>query len=219
VERLDPKPLRSLSFAGGEASSRRLGDKPRHLLTVPCAEFVVAQGMPDSLRSFMHDTCRIPRSAFHALLGASLPEPAKQLLAHAQDMTSTLATFHESPLRVEILQHRRRADYYLREVFLRTTAANTIVEYGVIAIDLDQFSPEQQEAIQAGDAPLGGLLHRFRVPFVSAPLGFFSVTGAMLAATPLSVPPETNCYGRFNRLAKATGEPIAWILEILPPAN
>ena len=175
--------------------------------------------MPESLRHFMHEACRIPRRTLKPLTPARLPEPARRLLAHAQDMTSTLAAFHESPLRVEILQCRREGDFYLREVFLRTNASSLIVEYGVIAIALDQFTPRQQEEIQAGVAPLGGLLHRFKLPFTSVPMGFFSVAAAAIARTPLQVPPDTVCFGRFNRLAKSTGEPLAWILEILPPAR
>ena len=94
-----------------------------------------------------------------------------------------------------------------------------IVEYGVIAIALEQFPAEAQEAIQAGLVPLGGLLHRAKIPFESAPIGFFSVSGAALEATPLRPPHGVTCYGRFNRLTRSTGEPLAWILEILPHAT
>ncbi len=164
----------------------------------------------------MREACHLAPDALQPRPPDTLPEPAKQLLVHANDMTSTLATFHESLLRVEILQHRRD-DLYLREVFLRTIATDTIVEYGVIAIALDQFTSPQQEAIEGGHAPLGGLLHRFNIPFTSAPIGFFAVSGERLATTPLTVARDGVCHGRFNRLAKPTGEPLAWILEILPP--
>ncbi len=166
----------------------------------------------------MRDACRLAPDAFQPLPGHALPEPARRLLVHAQDMTSTLATFHESPLRVEILQQQQLDGLYLREVFLRTTATGAIVEYGVIAIALAQFTPAQQQAIAGGHGPLGALLHRFQIPFTSAPIGFFSVTGARLAATPLATAPDATCFGRLNRLAKAAGEPLAWILEILPPS-
>ena len=107
-----------------------------------------------------------------------LPEPEHRLLVHSQDMTSTLASFHESPLRVEILQHQRENELYLREVFLRTIRSDTIVEYGVIAIALDQFTAPQQAAVEGGQIPLGGLLHRFKIPFESAPIGFFRASSA-----------------------------------------
>ena len=180
-------------------------------------EQVITQDLPEALRNFIRDDCRIPAGSFHARPGDRLPEPARQLLFHARDMTSTLSTFHESTLRVQILRRQRENDFYLREVFLRTLPGDAIVEYGVIGIALDQFTTPQQEAIETGQAPLGGLLHRFAIPFTSAPVGFFSVQSRALAATPFPNAKDTTCYGRFNRLTKSTGEPLAWILEILPP--
>lgn len=180
---------------------------------------VLTRGLPESLQRFMRETCGIPLAVLVARPGAELPEPARQLLVHGQDMTSTLAAFHGSPLGVEVLQRRQDDTLYFREVFLRTRSDDRIVEYGVIAIALEQFTPLQREAILAGEIPLGELLHRFRIPFVSAPIGFFSVSSASLGDRPFAVPGDTLCHGRFNRLGKPTGETLAWILEILPPAN
>jgi hypothetical protein len=179
---------------------------------------VIAPVLPETLRKFMREGCRIPASAFHPLSPKDLPEPARRLLVHSQDMTSTLAGFHESPLRVEVLQQQRENELYLREVFLRTVSGDAIVEYGVIGIALDQFTAAQQDAVEAGQTPLGALLHRFKIPFESAPIGFFSASGELLLETPLQAPKDAICFGRFNRLSKPTGEPLAWILEILPLA-
>jgi chorismate-pyruvate lyase len=181
-------------------------------------EQVIAEGVPDALRRFMRESCGIAPAAFRPLAPTALPQPERRLLVHADDMTSTLAAFHGSPLHVEVLQRQRLDELYLREVFLRS-ATERLVEYGVIAIALDQFTAPQQEAIQAGRAPLGGLLHQHGIAFVSSPLGFFSVAAEELDDTPLPVASGVTCYGRFNRLAKSTGEPLAWILEILPPSS
>lgn len=179
---------------------------------------VLAQHVPGPLWDFLRDACHLPPAAFTLRAGAELPEPARRLLAHTRDMTTTLATHHESLIRIEVLQCRETSGFYLREVFLRTLAAGTMVEYGVVAIDLGQFSAWQRDLIRAGQAPLGALLHRFEIPFVSTPIGFFALTGAHLAATPLATPAPATCHGRFNRLARESGEPLAWILEVLPPA-
>ena len=179
---------------------------------------VINQSVPEALSRFMLDRCRIRADALQPLAPGELPEPARQLLAHSQDMTSTLATFHESPLQVEIHQHHRENDLYLREVFLRTLRSCEIVEYGVIAIALDQFTRAEQQAIEAGEAPLGALLHRFKISFASAPVGLFAVSSADLAHTRFAPASGTVCHGRFNRLSRTpSGEPLAWILEILPP--
>ena len=165
----------------------------------------------------MREACQLSSDTLHSLPGASLPEPDRSLLDHTRDMTSTLAAFHQSPLRVEVLQQVRQDDLYLREVFLRTQTLDQIVEYGVIAIVLEQFTPPQRAAIQGGYGPLGGLLHEFRIPFASAPIRYFSVSSAALTRLPFGGSRATRCHGRLNHLSKPTGEPLAWILEILPP--
>jgi hypothetical protein len=179
---------------------------------------VIAPEVPEVLWKFLAESCRLRSADLRLLPPGALPERDRRLLVHSRDMTSTLAEFHGGALRVEVLQQQRLEDLYLREVFLRTIDDGKIVEYGVIAIALDQFTAPQGEAIQAGDVPLGGLLHQFQIQFVSAPISFFSVSGPGLAATPLGALDPATCFGRFNRLTKPTGEPLAWIMEILPHA-
>lgn len=179
---------------------------------------VTAHGVPETLTAFIRENCRIAQDFARWLPSEHLlPERDRRLLVHASDMTSTLAEFHGSVLHVDVLQKQRVDDLYLREVYLRTTA-ETIVEYGVIAVALGQFTPSQQQAILAGQVPLGGLLHHFEISFVSAPLGYVSVPAKGLSETPLELPAGSTCFGRFNRLSTSTGEPLAWILEILPLA-
>lgn len=180
---------------------------------------LIGQEIPEALLKFTREACGAPTQAFHWLAPEEVAPPARGLLVHQQDMTSTLAAFHASALRVEVLQQQRIDDLYLREVFLRTCSAGKIVEYGVIAIALEQFDGGQQRAIQAGEIPLGALLHRFAIPFVSSPIAYFSVSTREFAATRLATLSAGTCFGRFNRLARSSGEPFAWIMEILPPAE
>ncbi len=178
----------------------------------------LAPDLPETLQRFILRACRLSPDAFHPLRGEQMPEPAQKLLVHRQDMTSTLAAFHGSAISVEILQSHQEEDCYLREVFLRAASTGAIVEYGVLAVALAQYTPEQRAAIIGGVAPLGALLHRFAIPFVSAPIGYFAIPFAALAEKGHPGSSDATCYGRFNCLAKPTGEPLAWILEILPPA-
>lgn len=177
---------------------------------------VLVQDLPAALQRFMRDRCHLNANAFHPCSGTDIPQPAQRLLVHRNDMTTTLASFHKSPLRVDILKKEISDELYLREVFLRSIAADTIVEYGVIAIALERFTQLQCDAITAGHTPLGALLHQFQIRFVSSPVGFFAIPAESLAGTPLRATPGTTCFGRFNRLANPAREPLAWILEILP---
>lgn len=181
-------------------------------------EIVFATRLPLELLDFLRKSCRIDVVRFHARRGTDLPEPERGLLEHNRDMTSTLASHHGSALRVEVLRSHTEGGLYLREVFLRTQSADKIVEYGVLAVALAQFSAEARAAIEAGRTPLGAVLHQFKIPFVSAPIGFFTVEAATLTSTSFALPPGTRACGRFNRLATPAGETLAWIMEILPPA-
>jgi chorismate-pyruvate lyase len=146
----------------------------------------------------------------------AMPDRDRQLLVHTRDMTSTLANFYRGDLRVEVLQVSQSHGLYLREVFLRTLAEDRIVEYGVMAVALDQFTTAQQAIIRTGRTPLGALLHQAEIPFKSSPLQYFTSPAAKLASTPLAPYSRGACYGRINQLSKSTGEPLAWIVEILP---
>jgi chorismate-pyruvate lyase len=177
----------------------------------------VAQGVPEAFWRFVSKACGVQPEAFQMLDGDAIPEPARQLLVHRRDMTTTLGEFHGSELHVQILHVQRREELYLREVFLRTVDSDRVVEYGVIAIALDQFDAPQQKMIEAGRTPLGEVIHQCNIPFVSAPIGFFSVPARSLATSRFAAVDGPTCYGRFNRLSKPSGEPLAWIVEILPP--
>ena len=184
---------------------------------MPAAD-AAALGVPAALWDFLRESCRLPAHALRRLPPEELPGPAGRLLAHDRDMTSTLAQFHGSALRVEILQQVRQDDIYLREVFLRTQDRDRIVEYGVIAVVWEHFTASQREAILGGHGPLGGLLHQFQIRFTSAPTCFFAVDAALLTRLPFRTTAGVPCYGRFNQLARPSGEAIAWAMEILPPA-
>ena len=61
-------------------------------------EEVIVNGMPESLRRYIVDDCSIPPSSFKLMPGDQLPEPARQLMFHDGDMTSTLAMALDSPI-------------------------------------------------------------------------------------------------------------------------
>ncbi len=179
-------------------------------------EDVIVNGMPESLRRFIVEDCSIPAASFKILPGAELPEPAKQLMFHDEDMTSTLARFYDSQICVDKIQSIERGDVYLREVFLRTKRTHKVVEYGVIAIVLDSFDQEQQGVIKADKEPFGGLLHQFKIDFKSAPVCFFNISAEHLMDPTFEELTGSSFFGRFNRLSKTNGQTLAWIMEILP---
>lgn len=176
----------------------------------------VLQKMPAALRDFIEGNCALSGESFQLIEPAEMPQPQRSLLCHDSDMTSTLSAFHGSALKVEALRKRIHRNTYIREVYLRTAEGGKIVEYGVIAIFLQSFESEQREVIDRDREPLGGLLHQFEIEFTSAPLCFFSLNQAAVARNPLAGLGQSKYFGRFNELAKPTGQSLAWIMEILP---
>ncbi|MDG2166412.1 MAG: hypothetical protein P8L44_00610 [Opitutales bacterium] len=182
-------------------------------------EEVIVNGMPESLRRYIVEDCSIPAASFRILPGEELPEPARQLMFHDEDMTSTLARYYKSDIYIDKIQSLERGDVYLREVFLRTKKADTVLEYGVIAIVLDSSDQEHREEIEADQEPFGGLLHKFKVEFQSAPVCFFAISAGYIVLTATKDLENYTFYGRFNQLSKTNGQTLAWIMEILPEEN
>ena len=65
---------------------------------------VIVNGMPESLRRYIIEECMIPAVAFNLLPEEKIPEPARSLLVHKHDMTSTLEKYHQGKLFVERIQ-------------------------------------------------------------------------------------------------------------------
>ena len=176
----------------------------------------VFQKMPVGLREFIESKCALSLDSFRLIEPAEMPEPQRRLLCHDRDMTSTLSEFHSSVLQVEALQKNNRKGTYIREVYLRAVEGGKIVEYGVIAILLQGFEPQQRKLIEQDRQPLGGLLHQFEIEFTSAPLCFFYLNEDAVGRNPVAGFSQAKYYGRFNELAKPSGQSLAWIMEILP---
>lgn len=147
-----------------------------------------------------------------------LPEPCRRLLVHDSDMTSALAGFHDDAIALRVLDSHRRDPLYLREVTLHAATSGEVVEYGLIAIDLDAFPADLRPLILAGDTPLGELLNDSGLPYHSRPQGFFSVPASALEGIFPSSSGGGIRFGRYNHLVRDDGPFLARILEILPHA-
>lgn len=177
---------------------------------------LIVKGIPEPLRRYISEDCGIPAEGFTIIPGERLPQPARQLLYHDRDMTSTLEKYYQSQIFVDCIQHYEIDGEYFREVYLKTRDTETIVEYGVIAIVLSSFSKEECREIESDYEPFGGLLHQFGIQFISSPVCFFSIQAEYLIDTSFSEMTGHMLFGRFNRLSRPDGRTLAWIMEILP---
>lgn len=148
-----------------------------------------------------------------------MPEPYRSLLVHDQDMTSTLELFHGERLRLRLLAGLRRQSSLFRRVVLVGSESGKAVELGAIRIDLAAFEETARQRILEAKQPLGSILKEFEIAYVSRPRLYFHVASdeAMEASLALAAP--ARLYGRQNVLSRPDGQPLAEVVEILPPVD
>lgn len=149
---------------------------------------------------------------------ARIPEPYKRLLVHQHDMTSTLEKFHGGRIRLEIVGRDRQGADYFREVALLVEQNEKPVEFGAIKINLDLFPEAAQAAILDEHWPLGRILKESKIEFSSQPRGFLRIASDKLIDQVLHLTGAHLLFGRRNTLWNRAGQPLAEIVEILPPA-
>ena len=132
-------------------------------------------------------------------------------------MTPTLEAYHGEPIRLRLLDRRMLGDSLARRVLLVLTRSGRCVEYGAIVIHRPRFPAEAIPAIDACELPLGTILAHHRVAHASRPEAFFRLESEPSACAALGLPRPVPLFGRKNRILDAAGEPLAEVVEILPP--
>jgi chorismate-pyruvate lyase len=153
------------------------------------------------------------------LEGEAMPAPYKKLLVHRDDMTPTLERFYQRDIHLRVLGRRRRGDEYFREVVLLLDESNEPVEFGAIKIYLNQFQAAARTQILQEKRPLGHVLHECRIAHESRPQAYLRIASDKLINEALQLTGAHVLYGRRNRLLTLAGEPLADIVEVLPPAR
>ena len=158
-----------------------------------------------------------PLPAMEFIDAEDVPAPYKQLLVHDRDMTSTLERFHEHRIHIHLLHRHETEHTYSREVVLELDERNTPVEFGAIKIYLPSFPEQARERIVEAHSPLGRILKEFQLSYVSCPKAFLRIASDRLISGALQLKGTHRLYGRCNRLSDPRGNPLADIVEILPP--
>ena len=144
-----------------------------------------------------------------------LPAPYRQLLAHERDMTSTLEGYFADRLAVRVVTTFRRGRVYYRRVLLALEQTGRPVGMGAVALRLGAFPPSVRARIVAQREPLGRLVHRAGLSFVSRPEAFFRLTPNAEMLGVFHMPAASPLYGRQSG-AYLDGKLIGHIIEVLP---
>lgn len=146
-----------------------------------------------------------------------VPQPYRALLCGDHDMTPTLEAYHGERLHLRVYEYRRQGAEYSRLVGLTTDRTGRVVEFGAIVIHLQRFPPDAAARVLEGRTPLGTILAEHAIPHTSHPSAFLRIAPDAVIEEALQIAHEGPLYGRRNVLATPAGEPLAEILEILPP--
>src|SRR5690606_4703342 len=91
---------------------------------------------------------------------ADLPATYATLLSHGGHMTVTLEAFHESLVKVQVMQEQKSPAAYARESLLTRAVDGLVVQCGIMRIALTGLPDPVREAIENQSAPLGRILIR-----------------------------------------------------------
>jgi hypothetical protein len=168
----------------------------------------------DKLYGLFPDADGIPSAS--VIPGGDVPEPHHKLLVHTHHMTVTVEQFYSQPVNVAVLESRLDGSDYARKILLTLRDTGTVVQFGIVQLDLDLLAPKVRDEITAQQTPLGRVLIRNNVFRRVQPTAYLRVTpnAAMCDWFGLTEPKET--YGRLGVIF-CDGKPAIVVLEVLAP--
>ena len=154
--------------------------------------------------------------AFRQAEPVVVPDQPRMLLDHDDHMTVTVEAFHQSPVRVDVLQTLMTDRHYARKILLRRTSDDVVVQFGIVRLDLWQLSEPVQQQIKSQQTPLGRILISNDVMRKVECVALWEVTPAESLREFFACDSEDLAYGR-TALIHCNGEPAVELLEIVAP--
>ncbi len=151
---------------------------------------------------------RIPRDA--------TPEPYKQLLVHEHHMTVTMESFHRTTVDVEVLDEQMDGTTYCREIVLKKTGTDEVVQFGIVRFDFRYVTQEVQDGILKGEQPLGRILSNYNLLPVIELGPILKLTAGPGLARFLSMNEGETTYGRIATIF-CNHRPALDLLEVSAP--
>jgi len=151
---------------------------------------------------------------FEEVSAADIPPVFQQLLAHNNHMTVTVEGYHRSPVDVRVLAKSIQGDHYARKILLARQTDGSVVQYGIMRIDLAQVKPEVRQQIESEGIPLGRVLISHNVMREVELVGLWRIEPGTEVRELLGTAPGEIVYGR-TALIHVGGEPAVELLEIV----
>lgn len=150
---------------------------------------------------------------------SAMPDAARALLVHDNDMTPTLERWYGDEMTLRTLDRHVSEKTLSRMVVLETVCDSTPAEFGMIRIHLDRFADVAREEIIDCHIPLGTILGRRKITHTCQVGGYISIASDALMNRALDLNESTQLWGRCNLLLDQSNRALAEVVEILAPVN
>jgi chorismate-pyruvate lyase len=155
---------------------------------------------------------QVPRC--EPIVSASMPEPARRLLAHENHMTVTLEEFCAAPVNVIVMKVCRNGNLYARKILLSDSKTGQIVQFGIMRFNFSYCNDEIREEILAEEAPLGRILIEHNVMRRISTHALLKITPNREIMEAFHLDQPARVYGRFATIF-CDDEPAVDLLEIV----
>ena len=143
-----------------------------------------------------------------------VPSTFHGLLVHNGHMTTVLEDHYGRPVALHVLSRREEPNDYSRKITLSPEGRQTVVEYGVVHLNLRHMPPAVAEEIRAARRPLGDILIRHNVHRRVEPRFFLRFDPGAEHLRWFDTQLPHTIYGRVGTIY-CDGEPAIELLEIV----
>lgn len=154
---------------------------------------------------------------FSEVASGDLPDNARRLLAHDEHMTVAMESFHNSRVDVEVLATHTTTSHYARKILLRRVTDRTVVQFGLVRLNVSFLGDAVRREIESESAPLGRILIEHNVLRKVRLLSLWRIEPGDELKQLLSLDPQATCYGR-TALIYCNSVPAVELLEIVAPS-
>lgn len=152
---------------------------------------------------------------FDTITGGEAPSVATKLLDHNQHMTVTVEAHHGCPVNVHVLQEFDSGNHYCRKILLSRSSDDTVVQFGIVRLDMSVLSGEIQSQIREKKIPLGRILITHDVMRAVRRDCLYRITMGEELASHFASDPGEVCFGRTAWMFLG-GKPAMELLEVVP---
>lgn len=153
---------------------------------------------------------------FEEVAVGDLPDQFKALLAHDDHMTVTVEAWHNSLVKVQVLEEHREGDHYARRIVLSLQRDGKPVQYGIMRINLANLPQIVRLEVESQALPLGRIMIRHHLLREVELLGLWRIASGPELRKHLKLERGAVCFGRTARIL-VDRIPAVELLEIVCP--